>query len=63
LDWLASYANPCDNCADLIDATNRAFRGGYFYSVDSATRSTNRFFSVPGYHSDSVGARCARNSL
>jgi formylglycine-generating enzyme required for sulfatase activity len=64
LDWYDSYANPCNNCADLIAASFRVFRGGDFISGASYLRSAYRqSVDLPGVHGVSVGARCARNSL
>jgi formylglycine-generating enzyme required for sulfatase activity len=62
LDWYATYQNPCDNCANLTDASDRVIRGGGFYDsaywLGSATRDT----LTPGYVYR-VGGRCARTSL
>jgi formylglycine-generating enzyme required for sulfatase activity len=65
LDWYASpYSMPCNNCADLVEASYRVFRGGYFYFVASGLRSANRYASDPWYGGEYyVGARCARTNL
>jgi formylglycine-generating enzyme required for sulfatase activity len=63
LDWYATYQTPCNNCADLADASYRVVRGGGFGRVASTLRSAYRVSNYPVYHGGSFGARCARTSL
>jgi formylglycine-generating enzyme len=63
-DWYASpYANPCDNCANLMPATRHSLRGGGFNSGNlSDLTSSNRLYDAPVVpaRSPNFGARCAR---
>jgi formylglycine-generating enzyme required for sulfatase activity len=65
LDWWTNpYPMPCNNCAELTDASYRVFRG-----MESGTsnilmfRSAERAANDPGSHAAGIGARCARTSL
>ena len=63
LDYFApSYANPCDNRADLANGSGRAPRDGYFGSTDETLLQSsyrdNGFY--PANRSYSYGFRCAR---
>ncbi|MGA9654616.1 MAG: SUMF1/EgtB/PvdO family nonheme iron enzyme, partial [Polyangia bacterium] len=65
LDWYGTYQMPCDNCADITDASasSRVVRGGGFNSSASYLRSAYRYIGDgPWYDSNSLGARCARTS-
>ena len=62
LDWDATYATPCANCADTTAATYRVIRGGSFYDGASYLLSSNRYTGSPTYHYGNFGARCARSA-
>jgi formylglycine-generating enzyme required for sulfatase activity len=60
LDWYVSpYTNPCSNCADLMSASERVTRGGFFVNT-SGLGSADRYSRAPGRTGNSMGARCAR---
>jgi formylglycine-generating enzyme required for sulfatase activity len=63
LDYFSpSYANPCDNCADLANGSGRAPRDGYYGSTDEtllqSSYRNNGFY--PANRFPSYGFRCAR---
>jgi formylglycine-generating enzyme required for sulfatase activity len=58
LDWYASYANPCNNCANFAVASSRVIRGGSFDSSASYLLAANRNGFTPTYRSNIIGARC-----
>lgn len=58
--YQSSYANPCNNCADVGQAPDRVIRGGSWLFGASNLRSSYRFFFPPTYRNDRGGARCAR---
>ena len=61
LDWAVAYSNPCSDCADLMEAVNRAIRGGAFNSVVSqGCRTASRGSFAPYTRSSNMGVRCAR---
>ncbi|MGC9985870.1 MAG: SUMF1/EgtB/PvdO family nonheme iron enzyme [Polyangia bacterium] len=62
LDWYtSSYPTPCDNCAELTEASGRVLRGGGFPDSDvSLLQSDYRIDDYPGSHASGIGARCAR---
>ena len=66
LDWYDTYYQmPCNNCADITDASasHRVVRGGYFYNGASYLRSAGRYYNYPWEVFVNIGARCARTSL
>lgn len=60
LDWFATYADPCVDCAYLNSATARAFRGSDFAAPASALTPPIRNEGAPVSHDIGVGFRCAR---
>ena len=63
LDCYAGYHITCNDCGSLADSSDRVFRGGDFYGDILLLRSATRTYGAPWFHSDLVGARCARTSL
>jgi formylglycine-generating enzyme required for sulfatase activity len=62
LDWYASpYANPCHDCANLTEASDRVLRGGGF-QVGGAPglRGAHRINLPPTIHDFNFGVRCSR---
>jgi len=65
LDWYATYASACTDCADLAVASNRVIRGGSFANDASypyPLRAGYRYDVTPSYRNYSVGVRCARSA-
>jgi len=61
LDWYAAtYPTPCDGCANLTSATNRALRGGGFGTNELMLRGAARSSFAPTGRSIVIGLRCAR---
>jgi sulfatase modifying factor 1 len=60
LDWYATYASPCTDCAQLQTADYRVLRGGGFFSDASYLHSGVRHGSGPSFRNDGRGFRCAR---
>jgi formylglycine-generating enzyme required for sulfatase activity len=60
LDWYAAYAIPCADCADVVPATDRVFRGGGFGNGTTDMRTAFRGGDPPTYRYFDVGVRCAR---
>lgn len=54
------YANPCNNCASILNGSYRVLRGGDWYDVASFMLSSFRGDFPPGFHAIYLGARCAR---
>jgi formylglycine-generating enzyme required for sulfatase activity len=75
LDWQDSYQMPCNNCADITDASAsyRVVRGGDFRSYGASDlrsygasdlRSASRVYGFTPWDADfGIGARCARTNL
>lgn len=63
LDWrVVPYANPCNDCANLVPGIVRSIRSGGWAEVDAVVqRTTSRNFSAPELQGDHSGFRCARN--
>jgi formylglycine-generating enzyme len=62
LDWYATYANPCTDCANLADTgTGRVRRGGSFQDDATIVRTAYRGRHFPEKFSPSSGVRCARS--
>jgi formylglycine-generating enzyme required for sulfatase activity len=61
LDWLADYATPCADCANLAQGSARVDRGGSFMSSPSALLVSNRGSYAPAGGTELVGVRCARS--
>lgn len=60
-DWYAvSYANPCNDCANLAPAPYRVVRSGYFFVSGANLRTGRRFAADPTARVHSNGFRCAR---
>lgn len=60
LDWYATYANPCTDCAYLTTASTRVIRGGDFGNTTSFLLPPNRNFGAPTDRHSGIGFRCAR---
>jgi formylglycine-generating enzyme len=60
LDWYASYATLCANCANLTMSSTRVFRGGSFYDGATYLRAGYRFNNTPTTRLVFLGVRCAR---
>jgi sulfatase modifying factor 1 len=62
LDWYAeSYVDPCSDCAYLLPASSRVFRGGSFYDPTSHLFPPYRSGDSPASRYDYLGFRCARS--
>lgn len=59
LDWSASYAVDCSDCANLKIGSDRIIRGGSFFVDETTLRTTSRTGIIPTGRA-SVGIRCAR---
>ena len=62
LDYLATFQNPCSDCARLSGGTNRVLRGGRWNSTAAALTAANRYFSAPTTRGSAIGVRCARSA-
>jgi formylglycine-generating enzyme required for sulfatase activity len=64
LDWYAStYGDPCVDCANLIPASSRVVRGGFFGLDASTLRGAFRNgAAAPSRRGVDVGVRCARSA-
>lgn len=62
LDWYADYVNPCMNCANLIAASSRVFRGGAYNFDATNLRTGHRFSHAPYSRFSNFGVRCARSA-
>ena len=60
LDWYATYAVPCNNCANVTSGTTKAVRGGAWSEGSSTLAAASRLDVVPDSHYDLIGFRCAR---
>jgi formylglycine-generating enzyme required for sulfatase activity len=62
LDWNGAYPTPCTNCANLIPADFRVFRGGGFKDTAANLRTGMRDFfdAFPASRAALFGVRCAR---
>jgi formylglycine-generating enzyme required for sulfatase activity len=60
LDYYASYAPECMDCANLTPGSNRVLRGGSFHASASLVLASNRFSAAPTARLNDVGTRCAR---
>jgi formylglycine-generating enzyme required for sulfatase activity len=60
--YSSSYANPCNNCANLTAASGRVLRGGGFGYSKSTLLAAYRRTAAPSYRDSGVGARCARSA-
>jgi formylglycine-generating enzyme required for sulfatase activity len=60
LDWYATYASACTDCANLTPASNRVIRGGSFGDNAPVLRAGNRDNVPPARRSADFGVRCAR---
>jgi formylglycine-generating enzyme required for sulfatase activity len=60
LDWYATYADPCTDCADLSSASTRVLRGGGFGDAASILLPPYRYFTCPPTNRYCIGFRCAR---
>lgn len=59
-DISGSYEDVCIDCANLVAAMNRVFRGGAFNSGGGPLRTGFRQPSTPGLRDYYIGFRCAR---
>jgi formylglycine-generating enzyme required for sulfatase activity len=59
LDWSAPYANPCVDCANLTEGSNRVMRGGDFGYAGAYLPSASRNGYSPPLRAF-IGFRCAR---
>jgi Uncharacterized conserved protein len=63
LDWYAIYTTTCIDCANLVAATCRVPRGGYFYYIPTLSQTAVRFdHFIPASYAAGVGVRCARSA-
>jgi formylglycine-generating enzyme len=62
LDWDASYATPCTDCANLTPASNRMTRGGSFDLTAKFQRASYRSPGTPTIRYYEDGVRCARSA-
>jgi len=61
LDWYATgYPLPCNDCANLMDSSGRAIRGGSYSLDESRLRTGIRSSWIPGDRYHAIGLRCAR---
>jgi formylglycine-generating enzyme required for sulfatase activity len=60
LDWVATYVDPCTNCAYLTSASYRVLRGSNWTSRKPYLLSPLRFGEAPTYRITFDGFRCAR---
>jgi formylglycine-generating enzyme required for sulfatase activity len=60
LDWFAGYPSPCNDCANLVPASQRVAEGSGFYNIASSLRVAHRYGFTPTTRDSSVGVRCAR---
>jgi formylglycine-generating enzyme required for sulfatase activity len=61
LDWDASYATPCTDCASLSSGTARVIRGGGYAAAATSELASFRGSDAPtNRYSGFVGMRCAR---
>ncbi|MDB5212758.1 MAG: hypothetical protein JWO86_685 [Myxococcaceae bacterium] len=60
LDWSATYASPCIDCAFLTASTYRIKRGGSFQDDASSLLPAQRSSVLPAVRYVDVGIRCAR---
>ncbi len=61
LDWHKTpYKNPCVNCTNETQSTNKVIRGGSWNSDASVLLSSTRASFNPTYHNAVIGARCSR---
>jgi formylglycine-generating enzyme required for sulfatase activity len=61
VDWYASYADPCTDCADSTEASFRVTRGGLFNYFASSLLATSRNYNLPSDRYGLIGVRCARS--
>ena len=54
------YANPCNDCANLTNGSNRTMRGGSFINIRALVRTDFRLEYDPDESLGGVGMRCAR---
>jgi sulfatase modifying factor 1 len=62
-DWYAPYTNPCINCGNLSETSNRVIRGGSFQYGAPNLRSAYRAIAPRGTYEYDVGVRCARSGF
>jgi sulfatase modifying factor 1 len=61
LDWYATYADPCTDCADLTAASYRLARGGCFSTPAWTLLLSFRSNPPPTTRYSSIGLRCSRS--
>ncbi|HEX6765416.1 MAG TPA: SUMF1/EgtB/PvdO family nonheme iron enzyme [Polyangiaceae bacterium] len=62
LDWHAAYADPCENCANVEEGTERVTRGGSLLTTTPSDLSPRqRSPEAPDLRSPAIGIRCARD--
>ncbi len=59
LDYRAEYPLPCDDCANLLPAAERAERN-WGWASSSPETTDQRNGDPPGFTNENVGVRCAR---
>lgn len=64
LDWYGRVPSPsvCNDCANLVVASERVLRGGSFNDSKWNLRSARCYHASPEEHGRLAGARCARTS-
>jgi len=60
IDWLATYVDPCTDCANLTAASGRVVRGGDFVDTASNLLSPARGNGTPTDRGFDIGFRCSR---
>jgi formylglycine-generating enzyme required for sulfatase activity len=61
--YQSSYANPCNDCADLTSSSLRVIRGGGYRDAAPSLRGASRNGSAPAARFGDIGARCARSAM
>jgi formylglycine-generating enzyme required for sulfatase activity len=60
LDWNATYADPCTDCADTTENSDRVVRGGFFGSNALRLLTPNRGNLPASLRVNDIGFRCTR---
>jgi formylglycine-generating enzyme required for sulfatase activity len=60
LDGSGTYPDPCVDCADLVDTTERSLRGGGWDNSAAEVRVGYRLGRPPNLRHRAVGLRCSR---
>lgn len=60
LDGYDSYADPCNNCANVTEAAYRVTRGGGWGNAAEYLPCSDRYDYLPSHRTPYLGIRCAR---